>query len=201
MQSQPSASPYPATFTFDPPERVANWRAIGNLVLAIPHFVIMNALQVVARAVGIVSWFAILFTGKLPEGFANIQSMYLRYELRVCTFALFMREEYPPFSFATTPADPGDDPRVRVDLEPRLTDRNRWTVAFRIILIIPHAIVFVLLAIAAAVVSLVAFFTVLFTGRWPEGMRSFVLSVNRRYLRLSAYFMMLNDVYPPFALD
>ena len=83
---------------------------------------------------------------------------------------------------------------------PELTDRNRVTVGFRLILVIPHVIVLVLLGIAAAVVVLIAFFAVLFTGRWPEGLREFVLNVQRWYLRVQTYFLLLTDEYPPFQL-
>jgi len=142
-----------------------------------------------------------VFTGALPEGLANIQMMYILYEVRTYTFAAFLREEYPPFAFGTTASDAGEDPRVRVDFGPRLTERNRLTVAFRIILVIPHVIVLLFLGIAAAVITIVAFFAVLFTGRWPEGMRSFVLNVLRWYVRVSNYFLLLTDDYPPFAFE
>jgi hypothetical protein len=111
-----------------------------------------------------------------------------------------MREEYPPFAFGMTPADDGADQRVTIEFQPELTDRNRVTVGFRIILVIPHVVVLVLLAIAAAVASLIAFFAVLFTGRWPQGLRDFVLNVQRWYLRVQTYFLLLVDEYPPFRL-
>jgi len=126
--------------------------------------------------------------------------MYTRYEIRTYTYVAFMREEYPPFNFGTTASDGGEDPRTRVDFAPTLTDRNRLTVAFRIILVIPHVIVLAFLGIAAAIVTLIAFFAVLFTGRWPEGMRSFVLDVLGWYLRVATYFLLLTDEYPPFTL-
>jgi len=192
---------YPATLTFDPPEHVANWRALVNWLLAIPHFVILYGLQVLSEVVGIISWFVILFTGTLPEGFANVQSMYLRYELRTYTYALFMREEYPPFAFAMAAHDGGEDPRVRTEFRPTLTDRNRLTVGFRLILVIPQLIVVAVLLVAAAVVSLIGFFAVLFTGRWPVGLRRFVLNVMRWYLRVQTYFLLLTDEYPPFTLE
>ena len=55
----------------------------------------------------------------------------LRYQTRVMTYGMFMQEEYPPFTFDTEGADPGDYPRMRVDIAPALTDRNRLTVFFR----------------------------------------------------------------------
>jgi Domain of unknown function (DUF4389) len=194
-------APYPATFAFDPPEKVANWRPLVSWLLTIPHFVVIYVLNIVSEICAVVSWIVILFTGNLPEGLANFQVMYIRYVTRVYTYSGFMREEYPPFTFDMTPADPGDDPRVRVDFVPQLTDRNRLTVAFRILLAIPQFIVFAVLGLAACVVLVIAFFAVLFTGTWPPGLRDFVLSVMRWSVRLQAYFLMLTDEYPPFSLD
>jgi hypothetical protein len=194
-------APYPAAFTFDPPEKVANWRPLVNWLLAIPHFLILYVLNIVSRVVGVVSWIMIVFTGKLPEGLANVQVMYMRYAARTYTYAAFLREEYPPFTFDMAASDPGDDRRVRVDIVPELENRNRLTAAFRIILVIPQVIVLAVLAIAAIVVTIIAFFAVLFTGKWPTGLRDFVLGVFRWSVRVQAYFLLLTDVYPPFSLD
>ena len=198
---QATGGAYPATFSFDPPEKVANWRPLVHWLLAIPHWVILYVLNIVSEVIALISWFVILFTGRLPEGLANFQAMYVRYNMRVMIYAGFLREEYPPFTFATTPADPGDDPRVRVDFVPQLEDRNRVTTAFRIILAIPHLVVLAVLGIALSVVVLIAFFAVLFTGRWPEGLRDFALGVGRWSVRFNAYFLLLTDEYPPFSLE
>ncbi len=198
---QSLSAPYPASFTFDPPEQVANWRVIGNAVLAIPHLIVLYVFNFVSEVVGFVSWLVILFTGKLPDGLANLQVLYLRYQLRTYTYVLFMREEYPPFSFDSSAADPGDDPRVRVDVVPQLENRNRLTAFFRIILVIPQLIVLAVLSFAGFFCAIIGFFSVLFTGKWPVGLRDFVLGIMRWSLRVNAYFLLLTDVYPPFALD
>jgi hypothetical protein len=198
---QAMSAPYPSTFTFDPPEKVANWRPLVHWILAIPHFVVLYVLGFVSEVVSLVSWIVILFTGELPSGLANVQVLYSRYSTRVFTYAAFMREEYPPFTFDMTPADPGDDPRVRVDIVPELTNRNRLTCAFRIILVIPQVIVVAVLGLAAFVCYVIAFFAVLFTGQWPAGLRDFVVKVMRWAQRVQVYFLLLTDVYPPFALD
>ena len=83
----------------------------------------------------------------------------------------------------------------------RNSDRNRLTAFFRIILAIPQFVVVIVLGIAAAFVTLIAFFAVLFTGKWPPGMLDFVIKVQRWSLRVQAYTMLLTDLYPPFALD
>jgi hypothetical protein len=197
LESTPS---YPATLTFDPPEKIANWRPLVAWLLAIPHFLVLYVLGLVAEVVGIISWFVILFTGSLPEGLANVQVMFMRYALRTYTYAGFLKEEYPPFTFATTAADPGDDARIRIDVQPQLTGRNRLTVFFRLILAIPQLLAFAVLSIASGVVHLIAFFAVLFTGRYPAGMRDFVMNVWRWWLRVETYLLLLTDDYPPFAL-
>jgi hypothetical protein len=149
----------------------------------------------------VVCWFIILFTGRLPTDVANFQVMYLRYYVRAVVFAGFLREEYPPFGFALTQSDPGGDPGVHVDVVPQLEQRNRVSVGFRLILVIPQLIVLALLTIAAWVVLVIAFFAVLFTGRWPAGLRHFTLGVVRWWLRVEAYLLLLTDEYPPFTLD
>jgi hypothetical protein len=198
---QAMSAPYPASFTFDPPEQVANWRPLVHWLLAVPHLIVLYVFNLVSEAVGFASWLIILFTGKLPDGLANLQVLYLRYQIRTYTYICFMREEYPPFSFDSSATDPGDDPRVRVDVVPQLENRNRLTAFFRIILVIPQFIVLALLSIGGAVALFIAFFSVLFTGKWPTGLRDFVLGVMRWSLRVNAYFLLLTDQYPPFALD
>jgi hypothetical protein len=154
-------------------ERIADWRPIVQWLLAIPHFLILYGLQLVARAVAVIGWFAIVFTGKLPEGLANLLCLYIRYNNRATAYAGFLREEYPPFVFDTVAPDPGNYPAVRTGFAPELEDRNRLTVGFRIILAIPQLIVVAVLGIAAVVAWVIGFFAVLFTGRWPEGLRTF----------------------------
>ena len=153
---QAIGEPYPAAFTFNAPERVANWRPLVHWLLAIPHLLVVGVLRYAAQVLALVCWFIILFTGRLPRELANFQVMYLRYYVRTVTYVAFLLEEYPPFTFAMTPQDPGDDPRVQVEVIPQLEQRNRVTVGFRFILVIPQLIVLALLAIAAWFVLVIA---------------------------------------------
>jgi hypothetical protein len=194
-------SAYPAVLSFDAPLQVARWRALVNWILAIPHFIVAYALNLVNEVLAVIGWFAIVFTGKLPEGIAGVQCMCMRYQLRASMFAGFLYEPYPPFSFSTTPADPGDLQGLRIDFQPEYEGRNRLTVFFRIIMVIPYLIVLVLLGIAGFVCYLIGFFAVLIMGAWPEGLRAFVVNVMRWGLRLQAYMYLLTDEYPPFQLS
>jgi hypothetical protein len=198
---EPVGSAYPAELTLDAPLQVARWRPLIAWLLAIPHFVVNYALNIVAEVLAIVSWFAIMFTGKLPEGIAGVQCMCLRYSSRASTYAGFLLEPYPPFTFATTGADPGDMPGLRVDYTPQLVDRNRLTVFFRVLLVIPHLIALVVLGIGAFVCIVIGFFAVLITGAWPEGLRGYIVKVLRWGTRFQAYCYLLTDEYPPFELS
>jgi hypothetical protein len=198
---EPVASSYPITFTYDPPETVARWRPLVNWLLAIPHFILLYVLGIAAGGLALVSWVLILFTGRQPEWIVNVEALYLRYQMRVTMYVLFMQDEHPPFGVVAAATDPGDAPRVRVDVVPQLDGRNRLTTFFRYLVALPNAIVFMFVALAAAVVTLIAFFAVLFTGRWPAGMRDFVIGVERWSVRLNGYLFLLTDQYPPFSLN
>jgi hypothetical protein len=170
-------------------------------LLAIPHLIIVWVLGYVSGAVAVISWFAILITGKLPAGLAGLQQMYLRYYERTYVYAGFLVDAYPPFGFDTTSADPGDHEGVKVDFASALEGRNRLTTFFRLILVIPHLVVLAVLTFAAHLAWIVAFFAVLFTGKWPGGLQTFVVGVLQWGLRVEAYFLLLTDKYPPFSLD
>lgn len=184
----------------DSPRETQNWRPLVNWLLAIPHLVIANALSNVANVLSIISWFSIVSTGRLPDGIVRFQCMILRYEARAYSYVAFLRQTYPQFEFDMTTGDPGSDP-LQVEFAPQQADRNRLTVAFRIILIIPILIYTVLVAIAAITAVVVAAFAVVFTGRWPRRLRSFVINAGRLALRVNAYGRLLTDTYPSFTLS
>ena len=69
------------------------------------------------------------------------------------------------------------------------------------LLAIPHYIVLAVLGAAAVVCVVIAWFAILFTGRYPRGLFDFVLGVNRWGLRVGAYmWLLITDRYPPFSL-
>jgi hypothetical protein len=151
--SAPPPSPippgnYPVAVAFSSPGRIARWRPLVHWLLAIPHFFVLYILNIVAGVLVFVAWILGVVTGRIPEGVQGLVVAYHRYAVRVQTYVLFLREEYPPFAFDTDFTDPGTDPRTRFDVVPAIEGRNRLTIFFRGLLIIPHAIVLFFLAIA-----------------------------------------------------
>jgi len=203
----PNASPtpapgaYPITLTFDSPEKIARWRPLVHWLLAIPHFVILYVLGIVAQVLAFIGWFAGVFAGKIPDGLQKPIAMYVRYNARVTTYALFQREEYPPFAFDGAFADPGDDARIRVDVVPAIEGRSRLTIFFRLVMLIPQFFVLIFVSIAAWVVMVIGFFAVIILGRWPSGLNTFLIGFLRWNTRVNAYCYLLTDEYPPFSTN
>ena len=195
------SSGYPVTLTFDTPEKIARWRPLVHWLLAIPHFIILYVIGIVAGVLAFIGWFAGVFTGKIPDGLQKPIAMYMRYNARVATYALFQREEYPPFAFDGAFADPGDDPRIRVDVQPAIEGRSRLTIFFRLIMLIPQMFVLFFVSIAAFVIMIIGWFAVIILGRWPTGMNDFLIGFLRWNTRVNAYCYLLTDEYPPFSTN
>ena len=195
-----SAMPaYPVRLDLDAPNKIARWRPFVHFIMAIPHFFISQALQTLSGVVTVIAFFAILFTKRYPEGLFKIAAMSSRYGWRVMSFAFYLREAYPPFEFSSEPEDPGTDPaRFSIEYPQEL---SRWLPFVKIFLVIPHLFVMFFLGVGMVVVWFLSFFAVLFTGRYPEGMRNYVVGVMRWGHRVGAYVGLMTDRYPPFSLQ
>ena len=78
---------------------------------------------------------------------------------------------------------------------------SRLTTFFRCILVIPHLFVLYFLNIAAGFVMFIAWFAILFTGKYPKGMYDFYVGYMRWSTRVTGYSSFLTDKYPPFSMD
>lgn len=195
MLSDPN---YPVRAGLDAPLEVARWRVIGNPVLAIPHLVVLYVLEIVASILVLVAWFAILFTGRMPASLGDFVAGVHRYQWRVGSYLLFLREPYPKFAIPSGYSDPGGDvASLQIDAPARY---SRLAVLFRVILVIPQALIGIVWSIGLYVAWIIGFFAVLFTGRWPEGLRRFVVGVEYWYIRVNAWYQLLADPYPPFGI-
>jgi hypothetical protein len=86
-------------------------------------------------------------------------------------------------------------PDVRKDLKAGLP-LVKWFLA------IPHYICLLGLVIGAIVVVIIAWFAILFTGKYPKGLFNYVVGVMRWGFRVETYAILLTtDIYPPFSLE
>lgn len=152
-----------------------------------------GVLGAVAAVCALIAWFAIIFTGRSPEGLARLEAFYLRWRVRSSAYVALFRDEYPPFGDESYPAE--------IELPAPAEPRDRLTVAFRPILAIPHLFAIWALGFAWGVTTLVAWFAILFTGKYPRALYHFGLGCFRWTTRVEAYLLLLVDEYPPFSLE
>jgi len=189
-----------------------------RLILALPHILLAGAplavpmswswgdeagprmewagggvLGTVAAVCALIAWFAILATGRYPEGLRSLVTLYLRWRVRAAAYTALLRDEYPPFGDGPYPAE--------LVLSAPEEPRDRVSVAFRILLAIPQLVAVWALGIAWFVVTVFAWFAILFTGRYPERLHDFAVGVLRWSTRVEAYLLLLHDRYPPFSLE
>jgi hypothetical protein len=190
----PVAPDYPVRYDVEYPERLSRWKIFLKWLFAIPQFIVLYLLGIVLSVMIFIAFFAILFTKKWPRGMFDFAVQIQRWTANVKSYVLLERDEYPPFS-----GDTGEYPLTyEVDYD---EDLSRWMIFVKWLLAIPHYIVLVFLAIAAYVVVIIAFFAILFTGRYPRGLFDFNVGVFRWYSRVYAYsYLLMTDRYPPFSL-
>ena len=71
-----------------------------RVIMIIPHYIIISVLGYAAGVVGIIGWFAALFTGSVPAGLHSFLAGYTRWNARYQAYALLVTDEYPPFSLS-----------------------------------------------------------------------------------------------------
>jgi hypothetical protein len=137
----------------------------------------------------------IVFRQKYPRWWFDWNLQLLRFANRVGSYFILLRDEYPSTD---------EEQAVHLDLPypDAQNELNRWLPLVKWFLAIPHYIVLFFLWIAAFVVTVIAWFAILFTGNHPRGMFDFIVGVGRWQNRVVGYaFALVTDQYPPFRLD
>ena len=136
----------------------------------------------------------ILFREKYPRWWFDFNLQLARFSTRVVAYMGLMSDQYPSTDEEQYVHLELDYPNVEADL-------NRWLPLVKWLLAIPHLIVLAFLGVAAGVAVILAWFAILFTGKYPRGLFDFVEGVMRWALRVEAYAVFLvTDQYPPFSL-
>jgi hypothetical protein len=190
--SGPPSAPYPAVTEFDWQEEYSRFMPIVKGLLLLPHWIVLAFIWIGALFAIVGAWFAVLFTGKYPPGIHRFLVGTMRWTTRVSAYGLLMVDGYPPFSF-----DPDDNYPARFDAA--YTEQiARWRPLVHWLLVIPYAIVAGVLLWLAYIVSFIAFFTILFTKKFPQGLFDFNVVAMRWSNRSTVYQLWMTEKYPPF---
>ena len=207
---------YPVTFTVDFPDRDLDRVSTAFRIIAvIPIGIILSLLteasvryvtttngtnetvSSVATGGGLLFLplvLMILFRQKYPRWWFDWNLQLLRFSNRVTAYLGLLDDRYPSTD---------EEQAVHLDFPyPDAGQLNRWLPLVKWLLAIPHYIVLFFLAIGAVVAVIIAWFAILFTGRYPRGLFDYVVGVIRWSNRVTGYAMVLvTDQYPPFSLD
>jgi Domain of unknown function (DUF4389) len=208
---------YPVQFAVDYPDRPLNRLTTAfRLIVAIPILIVLGTVSggtwqystwqsdqaanvrfAGAAAGGLLflgPLLMLVFRRKYPRWWFDWNLELLRFSNRVWVYLALMDDRYPSTD---------ERQSVHLDIADPGTQRlNRWLPLVKWLLAIPHYIVLFFLGIAALVAVVIAWFAILFTGRYPRGLFDFVAGVYRWDNRVVGYALILTtDQYPPFRLS
>ena len=213
--SNPTTKPaYPATLEVDYPEGGRNrLTSFFRIIVVIPIAIILGLLTSAAMqsgggnqaeglrvlgAGGILFMplvLMILFRKKYPKWWFDWNLNLTRFSYRVSLFLGLLRDEYPS-------TDEEQAVHLNLVYPDARTQLGRGWPLIKWFLAIPHYIVLAILYCVQIVVCIIAWFAILFTGRYPRGLFDYTVGVSRWALRVEAYaILLITDQYPPFSLS
>ena len=213
---QPPTAPtaYPARLEIEYTSEHNRLTALFRLVLVVPIAIVYGALTAGATSTvyqesgktvsttsgGIVAGLFVatllmlLFRQRYPRWWFDFARELNRFATRIGAYVVLLTDDYP----STV-----EEQKVHLDIDYPDAERdlNRWLPLVKWLLAIPHFIVLLFLTIGAVIAVVLAWFSILITGRYPRGLFDFVVGVGRWGLRVQAYALLLaTDRYPPFSL-
>ena len=220
MSETTSQAAYPATLQIDYQEKLSRVTTLFRIILVIPIAIILNiptagsetvytgdddaserVTETTSSGLGIVgalflvTVLLILFRKRYPKWWFDFGLALSRFFTRISAYVLLVTDRYPSTE---------DDQNIHLDVPyPNAqTDLNRGLPLVKWFLAIPHYFILFFLWIALAFVTLIAWFIVIITGKYPRGLFNFTVGVMRWTWRVHAYAILLaTDKYPPFSLD
>ena len=211
-KASPTPPAYPVTLIIDYPDRPLNrLTTFFRIFTVIPIAIILSLvsgwiwdlstpggwtwLYAVGGILVLPVLLMILFRQKYPKWWFDWNIALTKFGIRVSTYIGLLTDVYPS-------TDEEQSVHIEIPYPDVPKDLNRWLPLVKWFLAIPHYIVLFCLGIAAFVCVVIAWFAILFTGRYPRGLFDFVIGVYRWSLRVDAYaFLLTTDRYPLFSLD
>jgi hypothetical protein len=197
-------APYAARLDLDYPAKLDRLTTLLRAIWILPIAIIVSLIMASgdgARTGGAILgglWLAtalmLAFRALYPRWWFDFARELTRFSGRIGAYFALLTDRYPSTVDEQSVHLEIDYPDVKRDL-------NRWLPLVKWLLAIPHYVVLVPLWIGAALATVVAWFAILITGRYPQALFDYVVGVSRWNLRVSAYaFLLVTDRYPPFSL-
>ncbi len=169
----------------------------GYFYIVLPHAFILMFLALWGSILTFIAFWSILFTGRYPESFFEYQVKLIRWQTRVNARMYNLADEYPAFGLNA------EDSHVDVQIAyPQSLGRGMAIVKVLfggLYVGLPHGFILIFRVIWTFILVIVAWFVVLFTGKFPESMHEFIVGTMRWSTRVNLYLGLMTDDYPPFS--
>jgi Domain of unknown function (DUF4389) len=184
---------YEADFNPEPNRATTFFR----LILAIPWMIVAVFWGILFLFTHFFAWIAVTILGRYPQWLYEFNSGIVRFSVRVSAWLYLQTDAWPPFTLSEDDSYP-----IRVKIAPAAERQSRLKAFFRLILVLPVAIV---LSYGTSYIQLlagvIAWLTIVFRGYLPEGVNSMMTFVNSFHARVLGYIAILTDAYPPIGLE
>jgi hypothetical protein len=187
---------YPIQYTVDYVEQRNRLTTFFRMLIAIPWYIVGALYIVGAIFAAMVAWFSIVFTGTYPPALYDFVASAIRMVTRASGYMWLMTDTLPPFD-----GGPHDDYPVRVIVPPALAEYDRVKTLARIIFLIPVYIISAILGFVLDVVGFVAWLVIVVTGNQMRGLHDVMLMATSYQARALAYFLLVTEEFPPFAVE
>lgn len=169
----------------------------GWLYIGIPHIFCLYFILIALSLLNFVAFWIILFTGKLPKFYFNFFVGTYRWSARFNASYSNLVDGYPAFGFEAK-----QDDKIIYELEyvEKYSRGQLLLVALFgwLYVGIPHLFILIFRYIWISILSFLAFWAVLFTGKYPKGWHEFIVNTNRWMERVGQYLLLVRTEYPPF---
>lgn len=169
----------------------------GFIYIAIPHFILFFFVGIWASILMFVAWWVVLFTAVYPKGMFEFQVKCMNWMLRVQSSLMHLVDGYP----AIGPNGTSESVTLEVEYPEKL---SRGLLLLRtffgfLYVGIPHGFCLAFRSWATGIIAFLAWWVVLFTGKYPESWHGFNVGTYRWMMRVQLYMGFFTDQYPPFS--
>jgi hypothetical protein len=169
----------------------------GIFYILLPHAFLMIFFGIWSSILSFIAFWSILFTGRYPQSFFEFNAGMQRWSLRVNARVYNLADGYPSFGVN------GTDEHTSLEIPyPETLSRGLLIVKVMFGLLyvfIPHIFILYFRIIWGAILGFIAFWSILFTGRYPQSFFEFQVGTLRWMTRVNLYMGLMTDEYPPFS--
>ncbi|HEU4392437.1 MAG TPA: DUF4389 domain-containing protein [Solirubrobacterales bacterium] len=188
---------YPISYEADFNPTPNRWTTFFRLILAIPWFIVATFWLILFAFTHLFAWVAVVVLGRYPGWLYEFNSGVVRFSIRTSAWIYLQTDVWPPFSLSDDASYP-----IRVNFAPAAERQSRLKAFFRIVLVLPVALVLSYgTTYIQQLAAVVAWLTIVFRGYLPEGVNSMLTFVNSFHARVFGYLALLTDDYPPIGLE